>query len=374
MKIAINCIYYTPKGGGITEYIYNLVKEIININKENQIIFYISKDVEFFKDTKFDDLFKIKTFPFHESQKIKRSLFQQIYWNKEERIENFDIFHSPFFYAPKFEKAKLILTVHDLRFLNYPSSYKKLRLFYLKRVVEKSIKRANHLIAISNFTKNEIIKHYNISENKIKVILEAIDRLGFLLTNKSKTLSISGKKISSESFLLSVGHLEPRKNYKRLVSAFSLLPIDIQKQYKLIIVGKKNHDYTDIIKEIDNNENVYYLDFIKREDLIWLYANCKLHIFPSFYEGFGFPSLEAGIFGKPTIGANQSSIEEVSGKGGIYFDPFDILDIKSKVNQVLSSEKVYSKLSKEAFKNTKLYSWSKNASETLELYKKVNNN
>jgi glycosyltransferase involved in cell wall biosynthesis len=105
-----------------------------------------------------------------------------------------------------------------------------------------------------------------------------------------------------------------------------------------------------------------------------LYANCKLHIFPSFYEGFGFPSLEAGIFSKPTIGANQSSIQEITGKGGVYFNPFDTNEMSSQIYRVLSNSEMYHKLSKLAYKNTELYSWGRNASETIELYEKVINN
>ena len=371
MKIAINCIYFTPKGGGITEYIYNLVKEILLVNENHNFIIYITKDVEKEIRNIAKDLATIKIFPFTENQKIKRSLFQQKFWSKEEQIEKFDLFHSPFFHSPRFKNAKTILTVHDLRFLNYPNSYKFLRLVYLKYAVKNSIKRADHIIAISNFTKHELIKYYQVRETKVNVIHEAVNKEGFTLKNKKKSLSINNFLIENNKYILAVGHLEPRKNYLNLIKAYAKLPNELQTEYCLIIVGKKNHDYEAILNLIKNTKNVIYLNFITRDELTWLYANCKAHIFPSFYEGFGFPSLEAGMFGKPTIGANQSSIPEITGKGGIYFDPFSIEDIAEKTQKLLSENDLYETLSKDALENTYKFSWVENAKETMNIYNQL---
>lgn len=369
MKIAINCIYFTPQGGGITEYIENLVKEITKINLDNQFIFYIIKEAaDKFKEIVNEESCSVKIFPFSENQKYRRSLLQNSYWKREESIENFDIFHSPFFHSPKFKNAKVILTVHDLRFLSYPFSYKMMRLIYLKYVVKKSIKRADHLISISNFTKNEIVRYYDIELNKINVIHEAIDEIGFSLKNNTLNLNILNHVIKSNQYILAVGHLEPRKNYIRLIDAYNALPKEVQIKYKLIIVGKQNHDFNKIIESIKESMNVIYLNFVKREELIWLYANCKAHVFPSIYEGFGFPSLEAGIFGKPTVGANQSSIPEIAGDGGIYFDPFVVEDISLKILQLLNDQDLYQEISRNAILNTRRFSWRKNAIETMKVY------
>lgn len=369
MKIAINCIYYEA-GGGIKEYIHNLVKELVNLENNFEYVFYIPKTIE----SQFIELTngkgKIKIFPFDSKNKIKRALLQKFFWAKEEREERFELFHSTFFHSPKFKKAKVILTVHDMRFLNFPKSYEFKRYVYLKYAVKKSIKNADKIITISDFTKQEIMKFYNTEEQKIKTIHEAVDREGFALksTGYKNERVINDRLIISNKYLLAVGHLEPRKNYIRLVEAFNLLPINVKGNYKLIIVGKKNYDYDDILSNLNWAEDVIYLDFISRDDLVWLYANCKVHVFPSYYEGFGFPSLEAGLFSKPTIGANQSSIAEVSGDGGIYFDPFSVMDIKDKMEDVLSNESFYLKLSANALLNTTKFSWRRNAIETIEIY------
>ncbi|SEO49982.1 Glycosyltransferase involved in cell wall bisynthesis [Flavobacterium sp. CF108] len=372
MKIAINCIYYEA-GGGIKEYIHNLVKELISLNNDFEYVFYISKAVEstFIELTKGKG--KIKIFPFESNKKIKRALLQKYFWKKEEKEEKFNIFHSTFFHSPKFKNAKVILTVHDLRFLNFPKSYEFKRYFYLKYAVKKSIKNADKIITISNFTKDEVIKFYKIEEYKIKAIHEAVDSDAFVLKNNSNERMIKENLVVSNKYILAVGHLEPRKNYIRLIEAFLILPQTIQDNYKLIIVGKKNYDYDDILSTISKTTEVIYLDFISRDDLVWLYANCKIHVFPSYYEGFGFPSLEAGLFSKPTIGANQSSIAEISGEGGLYFDPFSVEDIKEKIKLALTDEILYLKLSSNALLNTTKFSWKRNAVDTCEIYNHFRN-
>jgi glycosyltransferase involved in cell wall biosynthesis len=370
MKIAINCIYYEA-GGGIGEYIYNLVRELVNLEGSHDFVFYLTKKSE----NKFIEVTKgkgcIKIFPFDSNKKIKRALLQNVFWKNEERIEKFDVFHSPFFYGPKFKRAKTILTVHDLRFLNYPESYEIKRLLYLKYAVKKAIKEASRIITISNFTKNEICKFYNIETSKINVIYEAIDKNSFRVNGDNNVRLIKNESIVSLTYILAVGHLEPRKNYIRLIDAYLDLPEKIRENYKLVIVGRQNYDFKKIIRKIKKSDGVIYLDFVTRDDLLWLYANCKIHAFPSYYEGFGFSSLESGIFGKPTIGANQSSIPEISGKGGLYFDPFSIEDMKNKIIEVLSDDFLYKKLSENALVNTEKFSWKQNAIETNQVYESV---
>jgi glycosyltransferase involved in cell wall biosynthesis len=371
MKIAVNCIYYEDHAGGIKEYIYNLVRYLVRIDKENEYVFYVTRE---YKEV-FNEITaghgKIKIFPFGPEQKIRRSLFQQRFWYNEERIEKFDVFHSPFFYAPKFIYAKVAVTVHDLRFLKYPFTYTLTRYIYLKLVVKESIKRANSIIAVSNFTKNEIIRHYGIADQKIKVIHEAVDFSGFLDKSSSDILEINGLMLKRKDFFLSVGFLEPRKNYQLLIKAYSELPGTITDKFKLVIVGKKEHGYQRTIRAIKRTKTAVYLNYVSRKELSWLYENSKLHIFPSLYEGFGFPSLEAGIFGVPTIGANQSSIPEISGKGGIYFDPLSEDALKEAIIRLLTDNDLYSELSRQALKNVGNFSWEKNVEMTVKFYNEL---
>jgi glycosyltransferase involved in cell wall biosynthesis len=371
MKIAINCIFFNDRAGGIKEYIFNLVRNLVRLDEGNDYVFYITREYRESFDAITAGKGKIKTFPFKPGQKMIRSLFQQRFWYNEEKIENFNIFHSPFFYAPKFKNAKIVITVHDLRFQKYPSTYTLFRYVYLKFAVKDSIKRAHLIIAVSDFTKKEIIRYYEIADQKIKVIHEAVDSSGFINGSSSDKFEINGVIIRRKEFFISVGFLEPRKNYQLLIKAYSKLPESISNKLKLVIVGKKEHGYQKTIRAIKRARNVIYLNYVSRKELSWLYENSLIHIFPSLYEGFGFPSLEAGLFGVPTVGADQSSIPEISGKGGIYFDPLSDDALKEVLIKLLTDKDLYSELSKEALKNIEKFSWEENATITVGLYNRL---
>jgi glycosyltransferase involved in cell wall biosynthesis len=140
--------------------------------------------------------------------------------------------------------------------------------------------------------------------------------------------------------------------------------------YKLVIVGKKSHDYASTLKKIEEND-VVYLDFVSHDLLVWLYKHAKLFVFPSIYEGFGFPPLEAGVNGTISAVSNVSSIPEVCGDAAIYFNPYDIDEMAGVMFKALTNEDVISNLSCKILEQVDKFSWRKNALETIKIYKKV---
>ncbi|WP_445736992.1 glycosyltransferase family 4 protein [Mariniflexile sp.] len=372
MKIAINCSFYFPKGGGIKEYIFNLV---INLNeilkKQDSVICYISKDQEKYWVETMPSNIIYKLTPFTSKQPIKRSLLESFFWLKEEKKEQFDVFHSPFFHAPKLKRIPIILTVHDMRFKKYPETYGFLRLKYLEYAVVKSVKTSKSIIAISNFTKGELMSEYNINENKITVIHEAVNKENFNINSVKFTQKLKDKGIKKDNYLLCVGHVEPRKNYERLIIAFDKLVDKKNIDKKLVIVGKENFKVEPTMKLINQSDNVVYLGWVDFGELLWLYQNCLFHVFPSYYEGFGFPILEAAIFSKMTVGSNAASIPEIAGDGGIYFDPFSINSIYNNLVNVIEDESLLNEKIEKTRKNLNNYSWNKNAQKTYELYKSI---
>ena len=375
MKIAINCSFCQPKGGGITEYIVNLINHLEIVDQENEYILYVLKDMYEYCLTKLPNRFRIKQIPYENNLKsiISRSLFSQSFWYKEEEIEMFEIFHSPFFYAPKFRKAKILLTVHDLRLYRFPSTYGFLRYIYLQYAVKESIKRANRIISISQFTKDEIVKLCKVNPDKINVILEAINRDRFCDKQLIDfQLEHSYEELLHCRFILSVGHIEPRKNYKRLIDAFNILKQDIRnKDIKLVIVGKPNNSASPIIKKMKETKDVIYLNFVSFQLLLWLYKHASLFVFPSIYEGFGFPPMEAGSLGTLSAVSNVSSMPEVCGNCSIYFDPYNIQDMANKMSEGLYNIDYIEKVKTNIESNLARFSWQKNAEQTLEIYRSI---
>ena len=378
MKIAINCAFYQPQGGGIKEYVFNLTHHLAKLDTENEYILYVLQDQMAYAKTNLPEIFQIKPIPYNSQRLtdvIARSLFEQRFWLKEERLEKWDIFHSPFFHAPKLKNAKLLLTVHDLRFYRFPKTYTRLRYLFLKYKVRASICRADHIIAISNFTKKEIMEAYQIDGNKISVVHEAINPERFTGAHIDSTVQNSAfvRQLGTAPFLLSVGHLEPRKNYVRLIEAFILLKRQVPElaDLKLVIVGKPGHSYEKTLLLIASRDDIYYPNFVEHSLLIWLYKHASLFVLPSYYEGFGFPPLEAAALGTVSAVSHISSMPEICGNAVFYFDPFDTNSIVAALTEALQCPGAYE--AKKAQLPTQLdkFSWERNAMETISVYKAI---
>ena len=375
MKIAINCAFFQPKGGGIREYIYNLVNNIALVDHENDYILYVLSDMVDYAKNNLPDRFKVKVIPYTSKQVIKRSLFENYFWRNEEMIENFDIFHSPFFHLPKLKNAKTVITVHDLRFCKFPETYTLKRLIFLKLAVSRSVKRVDRIISISNFTKQELIRYYSLPCQKINVIYEAINLSDFSSDmidyhNLDNDIII---KLKNKKFLFTVGHVEPRKNYIRLVQAFEKLNSECSDCLYLVIAGKKAQDYKRLSEIIQFRDDIIYLDFVSRDMLLWLYMNASAFIFPSIYEGFGFPPLEAAALGTVSAVSNSSCIPEICNNSVLYFNPYNVDDIKSICEKIIYDLDLRERLKINSKKNLLRFSWLENARSTIAVYNEIYN-
>lgn len=377
MKVAINASFLVPKGGGIKEYIKNLIINLVEVSDNIELVVYVSLGMGNYARSILPDKIRIVETPYKHGDiisTIKRSIFEQHFWNKEEKKENFDIFHSPFFHSPKMEKAKVIITVHDLRFYRFPKTYGFLRYCFLKYKVPQSVKKASHIIAISDFTKSELIEAYNIPATQITTIHESINKSDFSFKGKKlvDTSDIKiAEKLANKRIILSVGHIEPRKNYKRLIVAFNKVKKEVS-DAQLVIVGKKNLDFAEVFRMMNEVPDVHYLDFVSSEMLVWLYANSSLFVFPSIYEGFGFPPLEAATNGVISAVSRISSMPEICGDSVAYFNPYDVDDIAQIIIKCLTDNSYRTELKSRLLPNLQRFSWRKNAEETLQLYNVVN--
>lgn len=378
MKIALNCAFYERKGGGIKEYIDNLVTNLVKLDTPHEFIIYVLEDqLQYAKDNLPEGV-RIKAIPFKSGSKfnrIKRSLMEGNFWKKEEKEERFDIFHSPFFHAPNLKKAKILLTVHDLRLYRFPDTYEFFRYQFLKRKVRDSIRNADHIISISEFTKKEILELCKIPEDRVTVIHEAINQNRFSSKelNDTPTPNDIPEILKHSQFLLTVGHMEPRKNYDRLIEAFLKLKKDPQfKDFKLVIVGKKDHSFKETLRKIESCPDIFYLNFVEGNTLLWLYKNTSLFVFPSIYEGFGFPPLEAASLNTISAVSKLSSIPEVCGEAAIYFYPYNVNEIAEALKVGLTDEKRIEEIRSKLQSQLDKFSWERNARETLTLYNELN--
>ena len=321
--------------------------------------------------------------------KIKLKLFKY----PQDRIENWDkrgfpplelkgfradILHCPDYIIPPSISKNIILTIHDLSFYRFPEFNFDWFIKKYQAMVLKNAERAKIIIADSRSTRQDIIDFMKIDPQKIKVVYLAADkkfRVLPLLEQRSETLE---KFNISKKFILSVGTIEPRKNFKTLIKAFNIFKKSYEnsKDWQLVIAGKtgwKSKETFDEYKNSPYRNEIIFTGETDDEDLIQLYNQADLFVYPSVFEGFGLPVLEAMTCGLPVIATDTSSVPEVYPNKEFLIDPLDEETMAQKINQVLSDADKKETLIKFSIENAKKFSWENTARQTMQIYHQLYN-
>lgn len=290
-----------------------------------------------------------------------------------------DVFFTPTHYAPRFCPCPRVISIMDLSYLYFPEMFKRADLWKLKNWTAGSIKKAKRVITISNSTKDDIIKYYQIEPEKVVVTYlgHKNEKLKALNAPKDmeKTEQIKKKYEIGGDYILYVGTLQPRKNLGRLIEAFKEVKAGEKKlntkDLKLVITGKKGWLYETIfekVKKLALTKEVIFTGFVRDEDLPALYQGTRCLVLVSLYEGFGLPALEALSLGAPVVVSRVSSLPEVVGKAGVLVNPYDVQDIARGILAVLQFDRLkLRRIKEEGLKQAKKFSWEKCARETLKV-------
>jgi glycosyltransferase involved in cell wall biosynthesis len=293
-----------------------------------------------------------------------------------------DIFFSPSHYAPRFSPVPTLISIMDLSYIHFPDMFKKSDLYQLKNWTEYSVKKAKAVFTISNSSKNDIIKTYGIDDNSVYVVYPGIKSETDLQPHIYAMNELKNRYGISDKYILFVGTLQPRKNIVRLMQAFSLVlsskyqVSSINDKLQLVIVGKKGWMYEEILtapEKFGVTDRVKFLDFVPNEHLHLLYKHARCFVFPSLYEGFGLPILEAMKYDCPVITSNVSSMPEAGGDAALYINPLDVNDIAKKINELIYNDKLRQELIKKGREQIKKFSWEKAARETLSVLEELVN-
>lgn len=345
-------------------YVERLVTFLQDVDTENRYTILVpTKDKGFWKP-------RNKNFTIQTADFDNYSFNEQFGFNNYLRKLNADLVHFCMPQQPILYSGKKVTTFHDLTLLQTYNSDKNWLIFHAKQKVGKfAFKKAlydnNHIITISNNTKKEILELTpTLPEDKISVIYEAAD-----------VATIPPKKYQGlpfKKFILYVGQQSDYKNIKRLGDAHQLL-LGKYPDLGLVLVGKmtasaqKNEAYF----SARGYKNIHFTGFVEDPQLSWLYTHAAAYVFPSLMEGFGLPGLEAMGYGTPVVSSNASCLPEIYGQAAHYFNPLDTSDIAEAISQVLSDDKLRTRLSKAGYKQIKKYSWKKMAQQTHSIYKQI---
>ena len=263
------------------------------------------------------------------------------------------------------------VVVHDVTYLAVPECVDKGNREYLERTVPFSLKNAKNVIAVSQFSKDEIVKYYDYPKDDVYVAHPSIDRRHFYRRSAEEIHKVKAKyDIFSENYILSVGNVEPRKNYGRLIEAYCALPKEVTDKYPLVIVGAGGWNNDDVKAQIQKaKEDGYKIinpkQFVLDEDIPALYSGAQFFVFTPIYEGFGMSPLEAMACGTPVLASGVTSVPEAAGKGATYVDPMDVNDIKKKLQQMVTqTEKDRSQFDDRMNAHIKSLNWRKSAEIT----------
>jgi len=355
MKIAIDTQTTLGQKSGFGFYVKDLVDNLKKVAPENEY-FLIDPGTQ----TDF-------TTP-------QRLIWDQFTFPSRAKKAKVEILHQPCFSAPLFYSGKVVLTIHDLISHYFPQNMPVGSRLYFSKWMPLTYNRADKIIAISENTKKDIMHFLQIPEEKIVVIHSAVGEDFKPVSDLSRIEAIKKKYKTGDKFILDVGTLEPRKNLPFLVKAYHLALKDGKISHNLVLTGKKGWYYEglfELIKDLDLEGKVILPGYVPDNDLPVLYNAADLFAFPSLYEGFGFPPLEALSCGTPVIAANNSSVPEVVGEAGILLDVKNEKVWAENMVRVLSDKALAKELSQKGLERAKSFSWYKTAQETIAVYQEV---
>ena len=372
---------------GVEEYTINLLNFLLPLDKKIKYkLFYNAyRKAELNYPWANLNNVEIKKFRFP-----NRALFFSNRWICRPKIDHLlngvDVFFNPhFFVASVSSNCKKAVTFHDLSFELYPEFFSRSKRIWQKNLMnaKNEAQKADRIIAVSNSTKQDLIDFYKIPEEKIKVIYSGIEQNLKKDISSGKILKVKKKYRLPDKFILYFGTIEPRKNLIGLIKAFEKLreyKTNVHEystninNIKLVIAGEKGWLYKDVFKAAKQSpfvSEIIFTGFVNNSDKPYLYNLASLFVYPSFYEGFGFPPLEAMACKTPTITSKFSSLPETVGKAAIMIDPYDIDEFAHAMNLVLKDENLREKLKKQGLEQVKKFSWQKCARETLEVLKSL---
>jgi len=387
-RIGIDARFYGPLGKGLGRYVQEVVDNAIALdaagNQEFEFVIFLSPE-------NYDSY----CCP---NASVKKIMVSQRWYSWREQLflpmilkkENLDLVHFPHFNVPIFTPVPFVVTIHDLILTRFPSRRASMLppiLYWVKQaayrlVVRTAVKRAQMIITVSKFTKDDIVKKFKALPEKIHITYEGVvDFHGEDRNNKNylEAAAVLSKYAITSPYLLYVGNAYPHKNLERLLAVYKELQ-KVRPDLSLIMVGKDDFFYTRVknkavelgLKKPEGNKGgVVFPGYVPDAHLETLYKQALLYVFPSLYEGFGLPPLEAMSHSCPVVASNQASLPEILDEAAAYFDPYNEKEMVATILALIADENRRQELAAKGRERIRHFSWQKCAQETLDIYREA---
>jgi glycosyltransferase involved in cell wall biosynthesis len=358
----------TYRSAGISWYIYNL---LTNLNRVEPTYRYTA----FLSDSDFQPhkglAVQRSSWPTHKP--AVRILWEQLVLPFFLKKESINLLHALAFVAPVAVRCPFVTTVYDLSFIRYPDAFRPLNRWYLSLFTRYSSKRARAIITISESTRQDVIQTFGVLPDKVRTIYCGVDD-SFRPLPPGQVESFRIKQGLPDRFILRLGTIEPRKNVEGVIRAYAAWRARDEKAPKLFIAGGKGWHYEQVfrlVEELNLTEHVVFPGYLPQEELPWWYNAASLFVYPSYFEGFGLPVLEAMACGTPVITSNVSSLPEVAGEAAVMVDPTDIMALSQAMEQMFCDPDLARTRREKGLNQAAKFSWLTSARMTAQVYSQV---
>ena len=381
MQIGMNAIDFLPASmGGVETYLKNLLIHLQRIDHEHKYL-VLCNDKNLNHIVKINNNFETKAYPITRPSPhwfIHRMIKKIFSYDVMKPILNrlhIDVLHHPFTVLNPIDlKFPSVLTFHDLQQEFYPEFFSKKALRWRKKTYKLSLEKATIIIAISKYVKDTIMKNYEIDENKIEVIHNACGSEFHVIEDVDKINSIQKKYDLEKPFMFYPAATWPHKNHLNLVKAMKLMTERYKYDGGLVLSGLRMQHHEQLLRIVELSRlggRVKILGYLPQEELSILYNLARVMVFPSLYEGFGIPLVEAMACGCPVVCSNVTSIPEVVGEAAVMFSPDSVEDMAEKIWEVWNDDGKRKSLRGMGFERVKMFSWDETARKTKDIYLKA---
>ncbi len=368
MHIAIDAHSVGTQLAGNVTYITGLIEALAEIDTVNQYTLYVTRPEAVERYTGRWPNFSVRrTLPHSPLIRIPITLTAEL------RLRPVDILFVQYS-GPPFAPCKLVTSIHDISYEHLPETYKWRSRFQMRLTIPRTARMADHVVAPSEYSRQDLIKTYGLPPEKVTMIPLAASAFLKPVTDTGELDRIRKKYDIEGDYILGVGSIQPRKNLARLISAYSQLSTKRDDLPPLILAGKMAWLFEETLREIETHglkEKIRFTGFVPDEDLPGLYSAAKCFVYPSFFEGFGLPPLEAMQCGTAVITGDRTSLPEVVGDAGILVDPFDVGAIADAIEKVLTDNKFREEMVRKGLERAMQFSWTATARQTLDVFEKV---
>jgi glycosyltransferase involved in cell wall biosynthesis len=373
MRIGLDVTAAVSQGAGIGRYTRELLRALSAADLDNQYRLFYAARHPVHPLPPLAPNFHVTALPFHDIWLARVWHRARLPIPVQTITGPLDLFHSPdFTLPPVMGRTRTLLTVHDLSFVRDPESAAPTLRRYLNTVVPRSVAHADHILADSQATKSDLIELYATPSEKVTVLYAGVEAIFRPVTDPARLAAVREKyKLGSEPFILAISTLQPRKNFVRLIQAFAQLSIT---NYRLVIAGGKGWLFESSFAEVERlklGNRVHFPGFVDDADLPALYSAARALAYPSLYEGFGLPLLEAMACGTPVVTSTASCLPEVVGDAALLVPPTDVPALAHALQRALTDDTLRAELIRKGRLRAAQFTWEKAARQLLTIYQRM---